>query len=94
MAALNAAALGTTGATSANIGPGSGAGPLSERAYNVMVGALANTANLGSLGVQVGVMTALAPGRKGAICKSAILALLVATVREKVMCSDCCCVTR
>ncbi|GJJ13673.1 hypothetical protein Clacol_007929 [Clathrus columnatus] len=73
MAALNAAAAGIKGA-----GPGSGV--LSERAYNVMVGALANTANLGALGIQVGVMVALAPNKKSVICKAGIPALLVATV--------------
>lgn len=76
MAALNVAMSGAPG----GVGPGSGDGPISMRAYNVMIGALANTANLGSLGIQVGAMVAMAPKKKRVICKAAIPALLVATV--------------
>ncbi|KAF8574564.1 hypothetical protein K439DRAFT_1642109 [Ramaria rubella] len=52
--------------------------PLSDRSFQIITFALANTSSLASLGTQVGVMTALAPSRKSVICKAAIPALLVA----------------
>jgi len=46
-----------------------GANPLSERAFLIASYALCGFANLGSLGIQIGVLSALAPSRGKAIAK-------------------------
>lgn len=53
---------------------------LSSRGAAVTAVALANSATVASLGVQVGVMAGLAPSRRAAIARGAIPAILVAFV--------------
>jgi len=54
----------------------SGPNPLSPRAHTIATYALAGFANLGSLGIQVGVLSALAPSRAKIIARVAFSAML------------------
>ena len=53
-----------------------GDNPLSERAYTIASYALCGFANLGSLGIQVGVLSALAPSRARIIARIAGSAMI------------------
>lgn len=50
--------------------------PLSDRAYTIASYSLCGFANLGSLGIQIGVLGALAPSRSGIIAKTAVSAMI------------------
>ncbi|CDO71957.1 hypothetical protein BN946_scf184940.g104 [Trametes cinnabarina] len=50
--------------------------PLSDRAYTIASYALCGFANLGSLGIQVGVLSALAPSRARVIARIAVSAMI------------------
>ena len=50
--------------------------PLSDRAHTIATFALAGFANLGSLGIQIGVLGALAPSRAKVIARVAMSAML------------------
>lgn len=50
--------------------------PLSERAFTIASYALCGFANLGSLGIQVGVLSALAPSRGKIIARTATSAMI------------------
>jgi concentrative nucleoside transporter, CNT family len=53
-----------------------GDSPLSPRAYTIASYALCGFANLGSLGIQIGVLGALAPSRAKVISRSAVSAMI------------------
>lgn len=48
---------------------------MTTRGFNIAVYALCGFANLGSLGIQIGVLSALGPARKATIVKVAVSAL-------------------
>ena len=50
--------------------------PLSDRAFTIASYALCGFANLGSLGIQVGVLSALAPSRAKVIARIALSAMI------------------
>ena len=50
--------------------------PLSDRGFNIASYALCGFANLGSLGIQIGVLGALAPSRARIIARIAMSAML------------------
>lgn len=50
--------------------------PLSERGFTITSYALCGFANLGSLGIQIGVLGALAPSRTKVIARIAMSAML------------------
>jgi concentrative nucleoside transporter, CNT family len=54
----------------------SGPNPLTARAFNIATYALCGFANLGSLGIQIGVLGALAPSRGKVIARIALSAML------------------
>lgn len=54
----------------------SGPNPFSPRAYTIVTYALCGFANLGSLGIQIGVLGALAPSRGKTIARIALSAML------------------
>lgn len=49
---------------------------MTERGFRIAVFALCGFANLGSLGIQIGVLSALGPSRKATIVKVSVSALL------------------
>lgn len=53
-----------------------GAHPLSQRAYTITTYGLCGFANLGSLGIQIGVLGALAPSRSKIIARIALSAMV------------------
>jgi len=53
-----------------------GPNPLSPRAYTIASYALCGFANLGSLGIQIGVLSALAPSRGRVIARIALSAMV------------------
>lgn len=53
-----------------------GANPLSERSFHIASYALCGFANLGSLGIQIGVLGALAPSRGKIIARLAVSAMI------------------
>ena len=50
--------------------------PLTDRAFTITSYALCGFANLSSLGIQIGVLTALAPTRSKIIARSAMSAMI------------------
>ena len=54
-------------------------GQLSERAFTIASYALCGFANLGSLGIQIGVLSALAPARGRVISSLALSAMICAS---------------
>ncbi len=53
-----------------------GDNPLSQRGYTIASYALCGFANLGSLGIQIGVLSALAPSRARIIARIAASAMI------------------
>ena len=53
-----------------------GSNPLTDRAFTITSYALCGFANLSSLGIQIGVLTALAPTRSKIIARSAMSAMI------------------